>query len=155
MLRHGFETFHMSKGNMRAAAMAVYLREVIEPYTMKLRRERGDPTLPVYVVMDNHDMHNRKPVLDQMTALNIISIWLPPHSSHFLQVLDVGVFGAYKKNYRNGRTKTTVPKLERKILRILKAWDLTTWVITIWNAWRASGIQITTIAQVPFHVSLD
>lgn len=155
MLQREFATFQTQKGYMTTAAMEVYLRDVIEPYAVKLRRKQGDPTIPIYLIMDNHDSHNRACVLQQMASVNIVPIWLPPHSSHFLQVLDVGVFGAYKTNYRNARTKATKPKLEGKLLRVLKAWHTTTWTITIWNAWRASGMQVTTIGQVTFHVSLN
>jgi hypothetical protein len=73
-----------SKGYMRAAAKTLYLREMIESYAMKLRREQGDPAFPVYLVMDSRDSHNRTYPLDQMAAANVVKIWLPAYSSHFL-----------------------------------------------------------------------
>jgi hypothetical protein len=94
MMRQQFGTFETSKGYVTAAAMGAYLREVIEPYAEKLRRERADPVLPIYLLMDNHESHNRQALLDQMSSAKIVPIWLPAHSSHFLQVLDVGLFGA-------------------------------------------------------------
>jgi hypothetical protein len=105
--------------------------------------------------MDNHESHNRQEILAQMNSANIVPISLPAHSSHFLQVLDVGLFGACKTTYRNGRTKSTNPQLEGKMLRVLKAWHTTSWPVTIWNFWQASGVQFTTIYQVSFHASVD
>jgi hypothetical protein len=128
---------------------------VIEPYALMLRMAQADPTLPIYLLMDNHESHNRQEILDQMSSANSVPIWLPAHSSHFLQVLDVRLFGACKTNYRNGRTKNTKPQLEGKMLRVLKAWHTTTWPVTIWNVWQASGVQFTTIYQAPFHASAD
>jgi hypothetical protein len=86
---------------------------------------------------------------------NVKPIWLPPNSSHFLQVLDVGIFGAYKTNYRNTRAKPTKPKLEGKILRALKAWHITAYCMTIWNAWRVSGLPVVTIHHIPFFMTVD
>jgi hypothetical protein len=55
----------------------------------------------------------------------------------------------------NTRAKPTKPKLEGKILRALKAWHVTTYSMTIWNTWRASGLSVVTIHQVPFYMTVD
>jgi hypothetical protein len=54
--------------------VGAYLRDIIEPHVLKLRIEQTDPTLSVYLVLDNRDFHNRPCVLEQITAANIIAI---------------------------------------------------------------------------------
>jgi hypothetical protein len=132
--REEFQTFKTNQGYMTTPAMTAYLREVLEIYAWMLRRERVDPPLPIYLLMDNHESYNQQEILDQIRFADIIPIWLPAHSSHSLQVLDVGLFGAYKTNYRNVRTRSTKPKFEGKRLGTLKACYTTVRPVTIWNA---------------------
>jgi hypothetical protein len=46
LMREQFQIFETNKSYMTTLAMAAYVREVIEPYVLMLRRERADPTLP-------------------------------------------------------------------------------------------------------------
>ena len=56
---------------------------------------------------------------------NLKIIWLPPHSSHFLQMLDSCLFGLLKREYRNIKAQSGYPKIESKIVRAFHAlWNV-------------------------------
>jgi hypothetical protein len=48
------------------------------------------------LILDNHDSHTTPEFRTFCEHNNIILLWMPPHSSHLLQPLDVGCFGPLK-----------------------------------------------------------
>ena len=78
-------------------------------------------------------------------ANKIICLYLPPHLTHLLQPLDIGVFGPLKQNYKkllSKKTRFTTYNIDKAnfILLIQKArrQDITSWNIE--SAWRATGL---------------
>lgn len=61
----------------------------------RARRQGGYRML----VLDGHESHQSIEFEDYCKINNIITLCLPPHSSHITQPLDVGVFGPLKKAY--------------------------------------------------------
>ena len=51
------------------------------------------------LIMDGHESHNSLQFQDFCKDNNIVTICMPLHSSHLLQLLDVGCFGLLKKAY--------------------------------------------------------
>ena len=51
------------------------------------------------LVLDRHESHHSVEFEEYCKAYNIITLCMPPHSSHILQPLDVGCFGPLKKSY--------------------------------------------------------
>jgi hypothetical protein len=51
------------------------------------------------LVLDGHESHHSVEFEEYYKAHNIITLCMPPHSSHILQPLDVGCFGPLKKSY--------------------------------------------------------
>ena len=51
------------------------------------------------LVLDGHESHHSDKFEEYCKAHNIITLCMPPHSSHILQPLDVGCFGPLKKSY--------------------------------------------------------
>ena len=49
--------------------------------------------------MDGHESHNSSQFRDFCSKHNIITLCMPPHSSHLLQPLDVGCFAPLKRAY--------------------------------------------------------
>ena len=49
--------------------------------------------------MDGHESHNALHFKQYCKEKKIITLCMPPHSSHLLQPLDVGCFGPLKKAY--------------------------------------------------------
>jgi len=53
------------------------------------------------LVLDGHDSHLTSEFQEFCSQHNIITLCMPPHSSHLLQPLDVGCFGPLKKAYQH------------------------------------------------------
>ena len=51
------------------------------------------------LILDGHESHNSLAFQDYCTEHNIITLCMPPHSSHLLQPLDVGCFSPLKRVY--------------------------------------------------------
>ena len=137
MMSDTFSYERTAKGRQTLASFTRYARTILADYVQEVRRDIGDDHAKVYVIMDNATVHNIDDVLHEV---GVCPIWLPPHSSHFLQVLDLLVFAELKKAYRSRRSKKTTPKLEGKLLRILAAWNIASYRLTVIHAWERAGI---------------
>jgi hypothetical protein len=51
------------------------------------------------LVLDGHESHHSNEFKEYCKEHNIITLCMPPYSSHILQPLDVGCFGPLKKSY--------------------------------------------------------
>jgi hypothetical protein len=51
------------------------------------------------LILDGHDSHKSAEFKKYCKERNIITLCMPPHSSHLLQPLDIGCFGPLKKAY--------------------------------------------------------
>ena len=137
MMSGSFAYERTAKGRQTLASFTNYTRMILADYVRDVRRDIGDDEAKVYVILDNATVHNIEEV---MREVGVCPIWLPPHSSHFLQVLDLLVFAELKKAYRSRRSRRTSPKIEGKLLRILYAWNIASYRLTILNAWQRAGI---------------
>ena len=137
LLSDGFSYERTAKGRQTLATFTNYARTILAEYVRSVRNEIGDDTAKVYLIMDNATVHNIEDVLEEV---GVCPIWLPPHSSHFLQVLDLLVFAELKKAYRSRRTRKTSPRIEGKLLRILAAWNVASHRPTVLKAWERAGI---------------
>jgi hypothetical protein len=68
-----------------------WFREVFVPETTRKPK-------PILLIMDNHVSHASVEIVDIAKAAGIDLLYLPPHSSHFLQPLDLGYFNLLKQN---------------------------------------------------------
>jgi hypothetical protein len=68
--------------------MAVYRSDILAPYCSRIQTDMNDSTLPIFLIMDNCGSHKKDLLSSMYAALNITVIWLPQHSTHFLQPLD-------------------------------------------------------------------
>ncbi len=65
--------------------------------------------------MDGYSSHTGDSRIDLGTLFtdnNIVVLTLPPHTTHVLQPLDVGVFNVFKANLRAGITRRAVKWLQ-------------------------------------------
>jgi len=85
-----------------------WLKKCFEPAT----REKADEESRL-LICDGHDSHISTDFIRHCIANDIVLLLLPPHSSHLLQSLDVGIFSSLKQAmesllnrfYRTGITK--------------------------------------------------
>nr|CAA83918.1 transposase [Pyricularia grisea] len=87
--------FHATENGWTNNQTAIeWLKKVFIPYTQPLTPEKR------LLVLDGHGSH----ITDEFMLLclqnNIQLLYLPPHSSHVLQPLDLSVFGPLKEAYR-------------------------------------------------------
>ncbi|XP_076434920.1 uncharacterized protein LOC143274850 [Babylonia areolata] len=104
------------------------------------------PERPQLLLLDGHSSHEVIDLLEKAQQENIHVMALPPHTTHFLQPLDRGVFGPLKKHYNRECTeflsqstihavnKTSWPKLFNL------AWSATMRQEVITNAFAATGL---------------
>lgn len=73
-----------------------WLTEVFIPHIEKKNIEGK-----CMLIMDCHRSHTQKRFQEICKEHNIIPMYLPPHSTHILQPLDLGVFGPTKTKYKS------------------------------------------------------
>ena len=75
---------------------------MFEPQT---RVKAGDQ--PRLLIVDGHGSHIRADFIAHCMENNIDLLVMPPHYSHLLQPLNVGVFSAFKRAYVNETDATS------------------------------------------------
>jgi transposase len=135
-----YEVFKTAKGYQTGDSMNHYVHTILAPYCQAVRRKVQNPNAPIFLIMDNCDSHKREDTMHMFGELNVQIIWLPAHSSHFLQTLDVGIFAAVKLRYSQLRREQTKPKVLGKILRLAEAWHEATSRERVIKAWAIAGL---------------
>lgn len=121
-LRDRFCITTAPKGYATQHSMLEWIERVLKPYVHTVASLLQRPDSLIYLIMDNCGVHNTPAVQQKLSEIaRLRIIWLPAHTSHFLQMLDASVFGHLKGVYRNLRTLSTRPKIEGKILRAFRA----------------------------------
>ena len=83
--------FNRSKsGWINTEIFAEWFADIFVPATTRKQR-------PILLIMDNHVSHASVHVLDLAERNGIHLLFLPPHTSHFLQPLDLGYFNTLKQ----------------------------------------------------------
>jgi hypothetical protein len=139
-LAASLKLYHTERGYQKENSLAFYIEKILKAYCDKLRREMNDPDLPIFLIIDIYSSHNRPALTGLYAAYNIKAIWLPAHSSHFLQPLDVAMFANLKRNYLATKNLITHPKWERKIVGAYCAWYDTQALPATKKSWRAEAV---------------
>ena len=74
-----------------------WIEELFLPYTASKRSAET----PLLLLMDNFGAHINHEVLRKLVDNHVKVVTLPPHSSHLLQALDVGIMLPFKKHMDN------------------------------------------------------
>ncbi|XP_066585179.1 uncharacterized protein [Prorops nasuta] len=104
------------------------------------------PDQPILLLLDNHHSHIGINIIDKARANGIIMLSFPPHCSHRLQPLDVGVYGPFKK-YCASAQDNWMRKNPGKTMKIYDlpeivkyAWPLASTPMNISKAFEKCGI---------------
>jgi hypothetical protein len=106
------------------------------------RRESPEET--IILVMDGHESH-KTPEMKRLALEHNIEFFLPPHTTHRLQPLDVGVFGPLQRKWQErcdeviGETNGEIPRSHF----VKEYMDVRNKVFTkelIQSAWKKAGI---------------
>ncbi|KAA6387597.1 MAG: hypothetical protein EZS28_016877 [Streblomastix strix] len=134
------------------------LPKCVVPYVDMLRNKLGlDINSPAALLVDNCSSH-----LSNYTKLicalnNIKLITLPPNSTQYLQMLDLGVFGAYKQHLQTLRRHQTHDTPYRILFLALSALRQAMTPVTIFNSFAGAGIvrDVHEEGHVYCHISED
>ena len=144
------------KGYAVESSMITWIEEVLRPYVSCVTAQLTNPESAVYLIMDNCGIHNTQLVREKLMQIPRLQIiWLPPHTSHFLQMLDASVFGQLKSLYRNLRTLDTRPKIEGKILRAFHALWTAAFPRNVLAGFERTGFTYTTDTRGTLTVALN
>jgi hypothetical protein len=69
----------------------------------------------ILLIMDGHGTHTHGQNINYCQENNIDVCFLPPHTSHLTQPLDVGIFNAYKAAYRRCSNHQALKKIDFNI----------------------------------------
>lgn len=116
----------------------IYLDEVFIPGVDNLRKIKNIPTAWAGLAMDQFSGHNSDRIRHKLEANKIKVVWLPPHTSHLTQPLDLVTFGIFKSSKSNRGFEYIENKQARRLMRDLEALDKATAWTTNTNAfWKA------------------
>jgi len=111
-----------------------------------LRPRRQAPHLWRLLVLDSLHSHTLNPkALQILSSANILAVSLPSHTSNFLQVHDLSIFGPLKKYFRSsistyGREKGIQIKLENLPEILEEPWVLANNSLNIKKGFQKAGI---------------
>lgn len=114
-----------------------WLKKVFHPETVRLGGRR-------LLLIDGHSSHVSAEFIEYCWAKKIVPLCLPPHTTHYLQPLDVGCFGPLTKSYKKQleeKNKTGVVNINKlEFLTCLrKARGEAMTCDNIMSAWEATG----------------
>ena len=134
------------RGYMNEETMGHWIDEIWKPYCDSVRAALGKPDAPMFLIMDNCPSHCTQNIMQKFTTCaNTRLIWLPPHSSHFLQPLDASYFAVLKAYYRSFKTLVTTPRVSGKVLRAFRAAWTASFPPNIFRCWELVGFMYENI----------
>ena len=155
-IKHLLKIVSTPKGYANEGSMISWINLILKPYIYNLRRILKDENAIIYLIMDNCSVHSTLNVehhFNEIPFFNII--WLPPYSSHFLQMLDSSFFGILKKYYRNNQAIKTSPKIEGKIVRAYKSFWNASYPQNVIRSWEQTGFSYLIPIQGTWSIRLN
>ena len=140
-LRDDFSFYKTPRGYMTQQAMMKWIDDVLEPYVHLTRQQLQNSTAKIVLIMDNLRCHCNEEVKKKLSLLGQIElVWLPAHSSHLFQPLDLFPFAELKKYYARQQKQKTRPLVDGKLLRVMHAWHEASFKPNILIGWARAGI---------------
>jgi len=93
-------SFRINKGWMKTEIFYDIIMDYLTPAIRELRTQLGIPHAPAWILTDGHISRYNPYLLRALRNNNINLFIFPPHSTHLLQPLDVGVFAPLKQTYK-------------------------------------------------------
>jgi hypothetical protein len=96
----------------------------------------------IYLIMENHSVHNCPEILPLHGRYGVVPIWFPPDSVHYFQRLALQIFSSFKSRSANLHIRPAKPQLEGKLLRALHVWHNAIYAGVRSSAWRFGTIEV-------------
>lgn len=91
------DVYHQQKGYIDRDIFETWFRDTFAAEIVS-RRKKYNYQGPAYLIMDNCSAHVHGELFENLCQeLCIIPVFIPPHSSHLLQMLDLSLFGVTKR----------------------------------------------------------
>lgn len=150
------EYIHSDSGYMNHEIMIHYITTILAPYIVNQRKRIGENSSPCVLIMDNlksHYTQEVRNVFDNINDLHII--FLPPHTSHFLQPLDLSFFGIFKHYYSSCRAANPADTLKKKVMNIHKAIYHTSYFSNIKKSFSLASFESNSLGGGKFEIKID
>ena len=137
-------------GWMEMANFCEWFVKVFVPATADMVK-----TGPVILFFDGHKSHESLSLIEVAREYNISLYVFPPHTTHLLQPLDVGVFGPLKsawiKVLKEYKLETMASRVDRQIFPslIARIWDKVFLPEHLIGGFRAAGIHPLSRRAIP------
>jgi hypothetical protein len=139
--REKVEIYTQKKGFIDQVIFEDWAKDVFAP-EVRARRARYGYDGPTILILDNCSAHHGQLFERLCIEENIKCLWLPPHSSHLLQVLDLSVFGATKK-YLNRLNRGESRYIQTNhIMKVLDSFHSASSIGNITSSFRLGGISV-------------
>lgn len=132
------------KGYMTCNSMEFWLRNIVAPYVKSVRDEMKSNQKCIIIGdgCSSHFSEGVSEILDEIGNIKILPI--PPHSSHFTQMLDATVFGSIKRKYTSIKNDiSSKSKFTKKLIRIKRAYESVLSQELIQSGWEATGFHLS------------
>ena len=101
---------------------------------------------PILLIQDGHTSHTSIDLIELARENNIHLLCLPPHTTHVLQLLDVGVFKSFKANFSKACTKYSkypgrVVTVDKLASLVAEAWPLSLTTVNVLSGFKKCGIR--------------
>ena len=98
------------------------------------------------LIQNGHTSHTSIKLIELACKNNIHLLCLPPHTTHVLQSLDIGVFKLFKANFSKACTKYLakypgrVATVDKLASLIAEAWPLSLTMVNVLSSFKKCGI---------------
>ena len=130
---------YAGKGFIKTRLFKEWVVESFVP-EMRMKRARYGYEGPILLIMDGLSDQHTEAAIEVLHENNIITRFIPPHTSNQLQPCDLGVFGNQKRWQRNVSLPKSVSRQTGHIIRMVDALRMATTPKNIISAFRKSGI---------------
>ncbi|KAA6397937.1 MAG: hypothetical protein EZS28_006533 [Streblomastix strix] len=126
--------------NLTTALHVNWLEKVVVPYVEKMRKRlKLSNETRALLQVDNCPSHTSEQAKLILAANNLIYFTLPPNSTHYLQMCDLGIFGAYKHHLQTLRRNNTHDTPERVAFLAISALRQAMVPVNIFNSFKRAG----------------
>ncbi|KAA6400804.1 MAG: hypothetical protein EZS28_003666 [Streblomastix strix] len=143
-LEHGRNCYlvESNKSTMTAELFIEFQNSCAIPYFTKIREDFETPGQRSYILSDGCPSHTTVAIRELLAQLNIALITPPPNATHYIQVLDIGVFASYKHHFQQLRGNQYHDTIEDIVKLSASAYQMRTTEVTIENSFRKTGLEI-------------
>jgi hypothetical protein len=142
------EVYTQKKGFIDQNIFEDWVADVLIP-ELRHRRELHQYHGPSIIILDNCSSHHGAAFHQLCIENRIECVWLPPHSSHLLQVLDLSLFGVTKKFLNRLNSGESKYIQANHIIRVLDCFHSAACPGNITGSFRLGGISVMLDDKIP------